>query len=303
MSTIENNVTAKEFRQRTEDKNTLSQKGSLYVGTGNKTSENPVVYETVATTPPEENCVLTKDSTQIGGLGWKNIIDVVNSSTNKEDKVVDLCRNAIYPSGGDPNLGSIEVRLKNAVGQNVFQNKGNLIAGNGQPDSPVRYAAVTPPTSNTQVLIQNTNVESGLEWKDIITVINDAGNVAGSIRTETTDITHQNWESETTELQFEDNCLYQILGVDGDIREFNGPALIHLWFYAPPIEVMTGIGLNYGIVLPSVVLKTSSGTFTYEPIATRNLSSSMRVKSFSIKRTKEGSSDSQVIPFYYRKIR
>lgn len=36
MSTIENNVTAKEFRQRTEDKNTLSQKGSLYVGTGNK---------------------------------------------------------------------------------------------------------------------------------------------------------------------------------------------------------------------------------------------------------------------------
>lgn len=303
MSTIENNVTAKEFRQRTEDKNALSEKGSLYVGTGNKTSENPVVYETVATTPPEKNCVLTKDSTQIGGLGWKNIIDVVNSSANEENKVVYLCQNAIYPSGGDPNLGSIEVRLKNAVGQNVFQNKGSLIAGNGQPDSPVKYATVTPPTSNTQVLIQNTNVESGLEWKNIITVINDAGNVAGSIRTETTDITHQNWESKTTELQFEDNCLYQILGVDRDIREFNGPALIHLWFYAPPIDVMTDIGLNYGLVLPSVVLKTSSGTFTYEPIATRNLSSSMRVKSFSITRTKEGSSGSQAIPFYYRKIR
>ena len=215
MSTIENNVTAKNFRLRAEDKNTLSQKGSMYVGTGNKSSEDPTVCETVATTLPEENSVLVKDDTQIGGLGWKNIVDVINDA------------------------GSV----------------------------------------------------------------NNAHKAELSERTETTDITHQNWESKTTELQFEDNCLYQILGVDRGIIEFNGPALIHLWFYAPPIGVMTDIGLHYGLVLPSVVLKTSSGTFTYEPIATRNLSSSMRVKSFSITRTKEGSSGSQAIPFYYRKIR
>ena len=309
MSTIENNVTAKKFRLRTEDKNTLSQKGSMYVGTGNKSSEDPTVCETVATTPPEENCVLTKDNTQIGGLGWKNIIDVVNSSTNEEDKIVDLCQNAIYPNGGDPNLGSIEVRLKNAVGQNVFQNKGSLIAGNGQPDSSVKYAAVTPPTSNTQVLIQNTNVESGLEWKDIIAVVNDAGDVAGasvaelSKRTQTTDITHMNWSQfKTTDLKFEDNYLYQILGVDTNIAE-GGSVLIPFWFYAPPTDVMTDIEANYFQALPSVVYKISSGTFTYEFTALSIKNSNTRTTSFSIKRTKEGSSDSQVIPFYYRKIR
>lgn len=311
MSTIENNVTAKEFRQRTEDKNTLSQKGSLYVGTGNKTSEDPVVYETVAITPPEENCVLTKDSTQEGGLGWKNIIDVVNSSTNEEeDKVIDLCQNAIYPSGGDPNLGSIEARLENAVGQNIFQNQGSLIAGNGQPDSSVKYAAVTPPTSNTQVLIQNTNVASGLEWKDIITVIADAGNVAGanvaelSKRTQTTDITHMNWgQFKTTDLKFEDNCLYQILGVDTNITGSDLPVLIPLWFYAPPTDVMVDIGVNYLQALPSVVYKTSSDIFTYKFAASSVKISNTRTTSFSITRTKEGSSDSQAIPFYYRKIR
>lgn len=304
MGTIENNVTAKKFRLRAEDKNTLSQKGSMYVGTGNKSSEDPTVCETVATTPPEENCVLTKDSTQIGGLGWKNIIDVVNSSTNEKDKVVDLCQNAIYPSGGDPNLGSIEVRLKNAVGQNVFQNKGSLIAGNGQPDSPVKYATVTPPTSNTQVLIQNANVESGLEWKNIVTVINDAGNVAGSVRTETTDITHMNWSQfKTTELHFDDNCLYQILGVDTDITGSDAPVLIPLWFYAPPTDVMVDIRLNYRQALPPVVYKSSSDTFTYEFNVVSTGDSNGRFKSFSIKRTKEGSSGSQVIPFYYRIIR
>lgn len=312
MSVIENNVTASEFRQRTEDKNTLSQKGSLYVGTGNKTSEDPVVHETVAVTPPEENCVLVKDDTQEGGLGWKNIIDVVNSSTNEEeDKVIDLCQNAIYPSGGDPNLGSIETRLEKAVKQNIFQNQGTMIAGNGQPDSSIQYAAITPPTSSTQVLVQNTNVAGGLEWKDIISVIADAGNVAGanvaelSKRTQTTDITHMDWgRLKTTDLQFDDNCLYQVLGVDtNDPFGADLPLLIPLWFYAPPIDVMADIGVNYLQALPSVVYKNSSGTFTYSFAASRVEISNTRVTSFSITRTKEGSSDSQTIPFYYRKIR
>ena len=65
MSTIENNVTAKNFRLRAEDKNALSQKGSMYVGTGNKSSEDPTVCETVAIQPvnfsPDGRYVLTNN--------------------------------------------------------------------------------------------------------------------------------------------------------------------------------------------------------------------------------------------------
>ena len=83
MSTIENNVTAKEFRERVEDKNTLDKKGTLYVGTGGRNTEEPNAYKTVATPPPEENSVLVKDDTQEGGLGWKNIVDAVNAAAEK----------------------------------------------------------------------------------------------------------------------------------------------------------------------------------------------------------------------------
>lgn len=53
MSTIENNKTFEEFRERCEDKNTLVQKNSLYVGKGtNKTLSNGTkIYETEAIAP------------------------------------------------------------------------------------------------------------------------------------------------------------------------------------------------------------------------------------------------------------
>lgn len=83
MSTIGNNVTAKDFRERAEDKNTLYQKGTLYVGTGGGNTGGTNAYETVATPLPEENSVLVKDDAQEGGLGWKNIVDAVNAAAEK----------------------------------------------------------------------------------------------------------------------------------------------------------------------------------------------------------------------------
>lgn len=72
---------------------------------------------------------------------------------------------------------------------------------------------------------------------------------------------------------------------------------------APPTDVMADIEANYLQALPSVVYKTSSDTFTYKFAASSVKISNTRTTSFSITRTKEGSSDSQAIPFYYRKIR
>lgn len=83
MSTIGNKVTAKDFRERVEDKNTLYQKGTLYVGTGEGNAGETNAYKTVATPLPEENSVLVKDDVKEGGLGWKNIVDMVNAAAEK----------------------------------------------------------------------------------------------------------------------------------------------------------------------------------------------------------------------------
>ena len=128
MSTIENNVTAKEFRERVEDKKTLDKKGTLYVGTGERNTEEPNAYKTVATPPPEENSVLVKDDTQVGGLGWKNIVDAVNAAASdpKNPKAVSYATNATtaqnYGRNGDiyskftsvdNKISDIEERLAN----------------------------------------------------------------------------------------------------------------------------------------------------------------------------------------------
>lgn len=128
MSTIENNVTAKEFRERVEDKNTLDKKGVLYVGTGERNTEETNAYKTVATPLPKENSVLVKDDTQEGGLGWKNIVDAVNAAASdpQNPKAVSYATNATtaqsYGINGtiyskftsvDNKISDIEERLTN----------------------------------------------------------------------------------------------------------------------------------------------------------------------------------------------
>ena len=95
MSQIPYGITFEEFRRRIEDKNTLTQKGALYVGTGNSESytrpdgEIETIYETDALNPPTEaNQVLISDTSAEGkGLKYQNIVEAVNEATTDSLKV------------------------------------------------------------------------------------------------------------------------------------------------------------------------------------------------------------------------
>ena len=95
MSQIPYGITFEEFRRRIEDKNTLTQKGALYVGTGNSESytrpdgETETIYETDALNPPTEaNQVLISDTSAEGkGLKYQNIVEAVNEATTDSLKV------------------------------------------------------------------------------------------------------------------------------------------------------------------------------------------------------------------------
>lgn len=148
MSTIENNVTAKNFRLRAEDKNTLSQKGSMYVGTGNKSSEDPTVCETVAIQPvnfsPDGRYVLTNNPNpdeQGGGLMWHDIVDAINEDSLSNIAYAESAMTAEYAKGGE-NKGTIEERLTNlgfkegvvenlaaTASTNFIKRQGNYVFG------------------------------------------------------------------------------------------------------------------------------------------------------------------------------
>ena len=76
--TIPNNIAARAFRMSTENKNLLSAKGAMYVGTGEfknvtvTTSTNDSVtykiYETVAIEPPEADGTYVLQCTVEGGV-------------------------------------------------------------------------------------------------------------------------------------------------------------------------------------------------------------------------------------------
>ena len=134
MSTIDNNRSFEEFRKRCEDKNTLKDKGSLYVGTGssNTTSNGAAVWTTTSTPSPSENSLLVKDLSQEGGLNWKSVSDVLNDaatagqttsvkdvqSTIQNIKIVDFFKqqllNLAYP------IGSIYMSTNNVSPQSFL---------------------------------------------------------------------------------------------------------------------------------------------------------------------------------------
>lgn len=83
MSTIADKSTFVNFRERCEDKNTLNQKGTMYVGTGKTTDalgDGTKVSVTVATPQPEENALLVKDDSMEGGVNWKSVAEVLNDA-------------------------------------------------------------------------------------------------------------------------------------------------------------------------------------------------------------------------------
>lgn len=78
MATIDNNITFEEFRNRCEDKNTLTGKGQLYAGTGSTIVVNSrVAAQTTSTPVPSANALLVQDLEQSSGLNWKPVFDVI----------------------------------------------------------------------------------------------------------------------------------------------------------------------------------------------------------------------------------
>lgn len=70
MSEIPNVTSYSEFRRRCEDKNTLTSKGSLYIGTGRKNNE---VYETEELEPPKTEGRKYLASDASGNTRWDDL--------------------------------------------------------------------------------------------------------------------------------------------------------------------------------------------------------------------------------------
>lgn len=94
MSTIENGITYFEFRSRCEDKNTLTSKGSLYIGTGRKNNE---VYETEELKPPktEGRKYLVSDAS--GNTRWDDLYKIMTASAYNEATKEPNVMYFVYP--------------------------------------------------------------------------------------------------------------------------------------------------------------------------------------------------------------
>lgn len=99
-NTISDNLRSDVVRNLIENRNTLAQKGALYVGTGNSQEfDGTSCAETVAITPPSQvDCVLVSDNSPSaeGGLKWKTIKQAVQDARNNGQSIaVDDANNAV----------------------------------------------------------------------------------------------------------------------------------------------------------------------------------------------------------------
>lgn len=99
-NTIPDNLRSDVVRNLIENRNTLAQKGALYVGTGNSQEfDGTSCAETVAITPPSQaDCVLVSDNSPSadGGLKWKTIKQAVQDArSNGQSIAVDDANNAV----------------------------------------------------------------------------------------------------------------------------------------------------------------------------------------------------------------
>ena len=95
MSTIQNGITYSEFRKRCEDKNTLTRKGSLYIGTGVKEDEVYEVYKTAELLPPSERKFLVSDAS--GNTRWDDLYKIMTASAYNEATKEPNVMYFVYP--------------------------------------------------------------------------------------------------------------------------------------------------------------------------------------------------------------
>ena len=115
MAIIEPGLEAVEMRNRMESKGALEEKGSLYVGTGNKTdvkkSDDSTVKipETIAFNPPGvDGGVMIRDTSKSNKTGWtvakiqtKNLENGRVEQANKADRADTILSNGEYKSFAD----------------------------------------------------------------------------------------------------------------------------------------------------------------------------------------------------------
>ena len=132
-SIIPNQSYFSDFRQRCEDKNTLQNKGDLYIGTGNKITTNidaeaPVdIYQTdVLSAPAKANQVIIskgKVGTEQQGIEYKDIISAVNDAIEKggikiSQSAVSDVSDAVKISGY-PSVSDIKIQVVSQLPSSV----------------------------------------------------------------------------------------------------------------------------------------------------------------------------------------
>ena len=98
MSVIKNGTSCSEFRRRCEDKNTLTHKGSLYIGKGEMEDK---VYKTEELPPPSERMALGYEPSATGNnVRWVSDTAAYIEKTNEAYFALLLAnkidKNAIY---------------------------------------------------------------------------------------------------------------------------------------------------------------------------------------------------------------
>ena len=94
MSTIQNGITYSEFRRRCEDKNTLTSKGSLYIGTG---EIKDGVYKTAELLPPSESERKFLVSDASGNTRWDDLYKIMTASAYNEATKEPNVMYFVYP--------------------------------------------------------------------------------------------------------------------------------------------------------------------------------------------------------------
>ena len=103
MSTIENGITYSKFRRRCEDKNTLTCKGSLYIGTGEIDKEvytgemEDKVYKTEELPPPSESERKFLVSDASGNTRWDDLYKIMTASAYNEATKEPNVMYFVYP--------------------------------------------------------------------------------------------------------------------------------------------------------------------------------------------------------------
>ena len=230
-SVIANGLEAKKMRHKIENKDLLSQKGALYVGTGNTTSTGAAVTTSIApNSETDDGKVLIANST--ANEGWQ--IGKITAS-NIEDGAVSPTKLNLQ---SDYAVKTLTVHATDSLDEQFakYTNTGIEYAGINDSFNTLVYPTELPDTTGT--VATKEQIENGdiiaksasyastanattINGKGISEIFNSDGTTVKKAKVaevaQTTGFTNQNWTivtSGSSEVEVRDSALYEIL-VDG----------------------------------------------------------------------------------------